>query len=213
MLAAFKDAPLFKSPDKNLGGYYASLEAWKYHGVSLKSERKPKDMTEASQDTDAKDAKLKICGVKETDIADWIWQKGAYSAANSTSTPNRKLEGGFRILFAQPMTTFREAIPDGLTANPVLDALSLPQCSFASFQMSSGVFSLHTTPEGSTIDTCTKLGLVFRTPQKAECSTGGISLCHDISTGITTALILGYSFTLERFVQHPPKHWKHSGAS
>lgn len=102
-----------------------------------------------------------------------------------------------RILFAQPKSTFREAIPHGLTANPVLEALGLPQCSFASFQLSSGVFSLHTIPEGSTIDKCTKLRFVFRTPQKAECSTGGISLCHDVATGMTTALALGYSFSLE----------------
>lgn len=74
--------------------------------------------------------------------------------------------------------------------------------------MSSGVFSLHTVPEGSTIDTCARLGLVFRTPQKSECSTGGISVCHDFSTGVTTALIVGYSFSLEEFKSTPPETLK-----
>lgn len=140
--------------------------------------------------------------LEEQNLADWAWRRGQYSAP-TTSPTKGKLEGGIRLLFAQPKTTFRQNVPDGLITGQVLDALDLPDCTFASFQLPSGVCSLHTYPESSHVDDCKKLGLIFRTPQKSECSTGGLSISHDFSTGITTALVLGYSFSIDELVVAP----------
>jgi hypothetical protein len=49
-----------------------------------------------------------------------------------------------------------------------------------------------------------KIGLLFRTPQKWECSIGMFAVSHAFDTGITTALSLGYAFDLDEFETEPP---------
>jgi hypothetical protein len=49
-----------------------------------------------------------------------------------------------------------------------------------------------------------KTGLLFRTPQKWECSIGMFAVSHAFDTCITTALSLGYAFDLDKFETEPP---------
>jgi hypothetical protein len=46
--------------------------------------------------------------------------------------------------------------------------------------------------------------LLFRTPQKWECSIGMFAVSYTFDTGITTALSLGYAFDLDKFETEPP---------
>jgi hypothetical protein len=52
-----------------------------------------------------------------------------------------------------------------------------------------------------------KIGLLFRTPQKWECSIGMFAVSHAFDTGITTALSLGYAFDLDKFETEPPSRF------
>lgn len=45
----------------------------------------------------------------------------------------------------------------------------------------------------------TDVGLLFRTPQKWECSVGMFAVSHTFDTRITTAMSLGYAFDLDTF--------------
>lgn len=44
------------------------------------------------------------------------------------------------------------------------------------------------------------IGIILRTPQKWECTVGGLAISHDFSTGITTAMHVGYIFELDRHI-------------
>ena len=47
--------------------------------------------------------------------------------------------------------------------------------------------------------------MLLRTPQKWECSIGGVAVTHDFETGFTTSLNIGYAFELDQYkVQTAP---------
>jgi hypothetical protein len=56
-------------------------------------------------------------------------------------------------------------------------------------------------------DEFNKLGLLFRTPQKWQCSIGMFAVSHAFDIGITTALSLGYAFDLDKFETEPPSRF------
>ncbi|ETS74502.1 hypothetical protein PFICI_14368 [Pestalotiopsis fici W106-1] len=176
MLKAFQEPP----PLDESGSYHAYLEAWQYNNGS-----------EANTDS------LTVKPLDEANVGSWAWRRDSFATPSEPSRPG-KLAGGLRVLFTQPKSQFRADIPSVLVKANVLEALSLPAHAFNSFQLRSGVFSLHTYPEGSTIDNCTKLGLVFRTPWR-ECEIGGYAVSHDFDTAVTTALVLGNCFGLDRY--------------
>lgn len=133
----------------------------------------------------------------EHEVEDWALRTPPAQKGQST--------GGcrIRILFAQPVSTFRHAIPAALASGTVVKSLGLPSHTLSAFQIDSGIYSAHCLPEGSTIANCTSQAFLFRTPQLKACSIGGLSVSHDFEKGLTTALILGYAFDLEGFHADP----------
>lgn len=144
--------------------------------------------------------------MRETELEDWASQRGSF--ALPVPLPEVNIKPGnacrIRILFAQPVSTFRHAIPEKLTSGFILKALGLPSHTLSAFQLDSGMYSSHCLPEGTTITNCTSQAFVFRTPQLKDCSIGGLSVSHNFEKGVTTALILGYAFDLEKFQAEPP---------
>lgn len=132
---------------------------------------------------------------------DWALQRGSFLPL--VNPPSNNEVSRIRILFAEPESTFRHAIPETLARRTVLQALNLPQHTFSSFQVDSGIYSSHCLPEGTTIAKCTSLAFVFRTPQLRDCTIGGLSVSYDFNSRVTTALILGYAFDLKTFHQKP----------
>ncbi|KAM0816853.1 hypothetical protein AB5N19_02655 [Seiridium cardinale] len=181
MLNAFRRAPLRLTPGDASGGDFAYIEAWQNIDAT---------------GTRTRDLKAKT--LENYEVQDWVWRQGPFARVSSHKNGS-KFEGGLRILFAQSALKHRQAVPGALISSQVLEALQLPASTFASFQQPSGVFSCHTIPEGTSIDECKRLGLVFRTPQKRECTIGGFALAHDFETGITTALSLGNHFQLHEY--------------
>lgn len=93
-----------------------------------------------------------VTRLKGSEIEDWAWQRGKFAQSSGTHH-----EGGFRLLFAQAESSYRATTPESLSSGSVLDALGLPSCTLASFQLPHGTFSTHYTPVGSDLDTCSKL--------------------------------------------------------
>lgn len=136
--------------------------------------------------------------LQETEVENWAWQKGTFAPSTPLHPQSTKQPTRIRILLAQPVSTFRHAIPDILVNGNILQGLGLPAHTFSALQLSSGIYSSHCLPEGSTIATCKSLSFIFRTPQLKDCSIGGLSVSYDFETGVTTALILGYAFDLDK---------------
>jgi hypothetical protein len=110
------------------------------------------------QETDVSSANFVFETLDEADLEDWLWQRKSFVAP--TSSPVRGvLEGGIRILFAQPKTTYRLAVPAKLASSSALRALNLPSTTWVSFQLPSGVSTLHTTPNGSDFEDCSRFGM------------------------------------------------------
>ncbi|KAF2159345.1 hypothetical protein M409DRAFT_30222 [Zasmidium cellare ATCC 36951] len=183
MLDIFREAPLLASPDGLRGGHFIALDARKYKQPS------------AIQTYD-----LATTFLSNGEVEDWAIQKGRFAPPSPPLNADEELEGGLRMLFAQPQSSFRSTIPEVLTKSTVLDALNLPASTIASLQLAGGTFSVHTIPEGSQVDECERLSIVFRSPQKWECTVGGLAMSHDFKTGVTTALNIGYAFDLNQCV-------------
>lgn len=181
--------------------------------------------------------------LEESQVEDWAWRRGAF--ATSAISDNHKIDGGLRLLFVQPRSDKQIfAVPQKLISGKIGEALKLPACTFVSFQQPSGMTSCHTYPEGGRGEDYTQLckcecaqyhtraniyeALVFRTPQKWECSIGGVAITHDFESGITTGLNVGYAFMLDHHqakadrlglsspltafleqVRNAQKHWAH----
>ncbi|KAH6645003.1 hypothetical protein BKA67DRAFT_586711 [Truncatella angustata] len=177
MLKAFERIPLQSSRGGSEGGDFVCVEAW----------HDPNDGTPSF-------SKRRL---ETIELEDWAWQRGQFtpdlSYVNSTNEGAR-----LRILFAQSKSPFRPIVPSVLVSDKILEALQLPRCSFASYQQPSGVFSSHTYPEGCSVEQCSRLSLVLRTPQKWEMSTGGLIVTHDFESGMTTALSIGLAFELDK---------------
>lgn len=137
--------------------------------------------------------------LQETEVEDWAFERGSFAP----SVPDQRLKPAagacrIRILFGQSKSTFRHAIPEVLTSGTVLQALGLPSHTLSAFQVDSGIYSSHCSPEGSAVANCSSQAFVFRTPQLKDCTIGGLSVSHDFEKGLTTALILGYAFDLHQ---------------
>ncbi|KAI1870654.1 uncharacterized protein JN550_005197 [Neoarthrinium moseri] len=186
MLRAFAADPTGSATSGSRKGcHFVYLEAWTHSDTSGVHTH---DFTAAPLD--------------ESQIGDWAWQRGAFAPQSAVPGETKKsLEGGLRVLFAQPTSNFRAATPTALFTGRVCEALGLPELTFTSFQQYSGVFSSHTYPEGSSIEECAKLSLIFRTPEKSQLSIGGFAISHDFKTGITTALNVGDAFRLGQYCQ------------
>lgn len=138
--------------------------------------------------------------LQEIEVENWAFQKGRFARPVPPQPSVKPATGAcrLRILFAQPKSTFRHAIPEILTSGTVLQALGLPSHSLSAFQVDSGIYSSHCSPEGQIVSNCSSLAFVFRTPQLKDCTIGGLSVSHNFEKGLTTALILGYAFDLDK---------------
>ncbi|KAF3765415.1 hypothetical protein M406DRAFT_67859 [Cryphonectria parasitica EP155] len=188
MLEAIFEAPLLRSLQGGQTGHFAHLETWKYVDV------RPVQPSFAA-------LSVLVHPMKASEVEDWAWRRGNFSdiSKQHAAEKNKRVEGGIRLLFVQPMGRFARAVPSELTSAKVLEALRLPPYTFTTFQQPSGLYSCSRYPEGSTPDSCTRLHLTFRTPEKWDCSIGGLAVSHDFETGITTALSLGFAFDINIF--------------
>ncbi|KAF3011359.1 hypothetical protein E8E14_008126 [Neopestalotiopsis sp. 37M] len=121
-------------------------------------------------DLDPLTRSLTIKSLDESDLGSWVWRRDAF-ATSSGSSRHGRLSGGLRVLFTQSNVQLRYDIPSVLVKTQVLEVLQLPPHTFS---------------------------LIFRTPSNTF-QIGGYAVTHDFDTAITTALILGDCFELDRY--------------
>ncbi|PSS03342.1 hypothetical protein BD289DRAFT_191491 [Coniella lustricola] len=143
-----------------------------------------------------------------SDVEDWAFRRGPFSKSHnqglepSDGVPahnSKARQGGLRLLLAQGAGHFARNVPSEILSPAVLDALHLPSCTLPTFQHPSGMCTRHMYPAGSTLDSCERLSLVFRSPQKWEMSIGGFAVSYDFATRTTTALSYGTIFDIWHF--------------